>query len=291
MVIRIREIPLEELSSVRESNWADTSRKPYVSGETAYVPVREGYVSTGTLAPRQRYMGRGYQMIGPIAVVRGERPAPGEVEKIVDWQHPQGVLWVSSHSGACRTPTTEILYGSTGDVIHRESGLIFCIDPSKVMFSQGNRTEKMRMAALSQEGERVADMYAGIGYFTLPVARAGGFVHAMEINPVAYEYLQKNIVLNQLSERIVAGCGDCRDLLSGKYDRVIMGHFDSANALLQVISHVHQGSVLHVHSSGHQPPDITGPLKAAGFDSKISARAVKKTGPHCWHYVQDVILA
>ncbi len=47
-------------------------------------------------------------------------------------------------------------------------------------------------------------MFAGIGYFTLPVARAGGFVHAMEINPVAFDYLQKNIVLNKLSGMVDA---------------------------------------------------------------------------------------
>jgi tRNA wybutosine-synthesizing protein 2 len=291
MAIRIREMPLEELSSVRDCDWADTSRKPYVTGETAYVPVREGYVATGTLAPRQRYRGRGYQMIGPIAVVRGERPVPEEMVQIVDWQHPEGVLWISSHSGICRIPTIEVLYGSTRDVIHRESGLSFCIDPSKVMFSQGNRTEKMRVASLVRVGERVADMYAGIGYFTLPVARAGGMVHAMEINPVAFGYLQKNIVLNQLSDRIVASYGDCRDLLTGVYDRVIMGHFGSASALAQALSHIHPGSVLHVHSSGPQPADITGQLKAAEFEAEISVRAVKKTAPHCWHYVQDVTLA
>ena len=291
MVIRVREIPLAELSSVMDSDWADTSSKPYVSGETAYVPVREGYFSTGTLAPRHRYGGRGYQMIGPIAVVRGERPNPEEVMQIVDWQHPRGVVWVSSHSGVCRVPTTEVLYGSTGDVIHRESGISFCIDPAQVMFSQGNRTEKMRIAALVRNGELVADMYAGIGYFTLPVARAGGIVHAMEINPAAFRYLERNIVLNKLSGRIVATCGDCRDLLSGLYDRVIMGHFDSAVALLQVLSHVHPGSVLHVHSSGPQPQDITRHLSSSGFDAEISVRVVKKTGPHCWHYVQDVTLA
>ncbi len=291
MVIRIREMPLAELSSVRDCDWADTSSKPYVSGETAYVPVREGYFSTGTLAPRHRYRGRGYQMIGPIAVVRGERPKPEEVMQIVDWQHPRGVVWVSSHSGVCRVPVTEVLYGSTGNVIHRESGISFWIDPSKVMFSQGNRTEKMRIEGLVRNGERVADMYAGIGYFTLPVARAGGIVHAMEINPAAFRYLQKNIVLNKLSGRIVATCGDCRDLLSGLYDRVIMGHFDSATALQKALSHVHHGSILHVHSSGPRPQDITGYLKDSGFEAEISVRTVKKTGPRCWHYVQDVTLA
>lgn len=291
MVIRIREVPLEDLSAVRDCDWADRNRKPYVNGDTAYVPVREGYISTGTLPSRHRYRGRGYHMIGPVAVVRGMRPAPEEVMQIVDWQHPRGVLWVSSHTGVCRTPETEVLYGSTGDVIHRESGISFCIDPSKVMFSQGNRTEKMRVAMLTRRGERVADMYAGIGYFTLPVARAGAIVHAMEINPVAYGYLRRNIVLNELSDRVAASCGDCRDLLSGVYDRVIMGHFESAHALSHALSHVRPGSVLHVHSSGPQPPDITGQLKDAGFEAKISARTVKKTGPHCWHFVQDVVLA
>jgi tRNA wybutosine-synthesizing protein 2 len=291
MNLRIREVPLEELSAVLESDWADTTRRPYVTRETAYVPVREGCTSTGDLSPRQRYKGRGYQMIGRIAVVRGERPAPEEVKHIVEWQHPQGVLWVRMHSGVCRIPVTEVLYGSTGDVIHKESGLSFCIDPSKVMFSQGNRTEKMRVAALIRTGERVADMYAGIGYFTLPAARAGGIVHAMEINPVAFRYLQKNIVLNHLSDRVVATCGDCRNLLSGTYDRVIMGHFGSPEAISPVLPHVNPGSILHVHSSGLQPPDIFGPLKAGDFEADISVRVVKKTGPHCWHYVQDVTLA
>jgi tRNA wybutosine-synthesizing protein 2 len=291
MTLRIREIPLEELSAVFESDWADTTRRPYVTGETAYVPVREGYTSTGNLTPRHRYRGRGYQMIGQIAVVRGERPSPEEVKQIVDWQQPQGVLWVTMHSGVCRIPVTEVLYGSTGDVIHRESGLSFCIDPSKIMFSQGNRTEKMRVAALIRTGERVADMYAGIGYFTLPVARAGGIVHAMEINPVAFRYLQKNIALNHLSEMVLATCGDCRSLLSGPYDRVIMGHFDSPGAISQVLPHVNPGSVIHVHSSGPKPPDISREFSADDFEADIYVRVVKKTAPHCWHYVQDVTLA
>ena len=69
-----------------------------------------------------------------------------------------------------------------------------------------------------------------------------------------------------------------------------MGHFDSADALTLALTHVHTGSVLHIHSSGKQPADITGHLKASGFEAGISVRAVKKTGPHCWHYVQDVTL-
>lgn len=41
-------------------------------------------------------------------------------------------------------------------------------DLERVMFSRGNVTEKIRFGALVQAGERVLDLYAGIGYFTLP---------------------------------------------------------------------------------------------------------------------------
>lgn len=290
MDIRVREIPLSELPGASTSEWADTTRRPYVSGKLAYVPVRNGYAASTTLQTRSRYHGRGYHMIGPVAVVRGDKPSPSEIMRIVEWQHPQGVLWVRAHSGICRVPDTEVLYGYSCDVIHRESGIVYCMDPAKVMFSQGNRTEKARIAGLIKKDERVADMFAGIGYFSLPAARAGGIVHAMEINPVAFGYLQKNIMMNRLSGNIEASCGDSRALLEGVYDRVLMGHFDSLDALPSVLNHVHTGSMLHLHSSGQNPPDVTGILEQAGYKADISVKAVKKTAPRCRHYVQDVTL-
>ncbi len=58
-------------------------------------------------------------------------------------------------------------------------------------------------------------MFAGIGYFTIPVAGSGASVHAMEINPVAFEYLNRNIVENGLTGLVNSSLGDCRDLLTG----------------------------------------------------------------------------
>jgi tRNA wybutosine-synthesizing protein 2 len=286
----VRQLPLDELPSALESKWVDHRRRPFVTGEIVYVPVREGYTKTGTLDSRKRYHGRGYHMIGPIAVVRGEKPTPDEVKQIVDFRRPEAVIWVRTHTGIQRLPETEVLYGITREVIHRESGIQFLIDPTQVMFSQGNRTEKMRIAALTCKDERIADMYAGIGYFTLPTAREGALVHAMEINPVAYHYLVKNISLNALSGRVVAEKGDCRTLLKGSYDRVIMGHFDAVLALPEVLTHVHPGSVLHVHSSGQIPRDVREIVRSGGYDFQLTTRKVKKTGPHRWHYVQDVTL-
>ena len=52
--------------------------------------------------------------------------------------------------------------------------MLYKLDPLKVMFSSGNVDEKQRMAHLDCRGETVVDMFAGIGYFTMPLAvRAG----------------------------------------------------------------------------------------------------------------------
>jgi predicted RNA methylase len=55
------------------------------------------------------------------------------------------------------------------------------------MFSAGNAPERHRVASFRCEGEVVVDMYAGIGYFTLPyLIHAGAqLVHACEWNPDA----------------------------------------------------------------------------------------------------------
>ena len=152
----------------------------------------------------------------------------------------------------------------------------------------------MRMARLVREGAkdaRVADMFAGIGYFTIPMAGSGARVHAMEINPVAFGYLQRNIAENGLGDRVEAACGDCRTLLSGDYDRVVMGHFDAATILPAVFPHVHAGSIIHVHSIGDVTEAILASAEGAGFCASIHVHKVKKYRPHMWHVVQDVTLA
>ncbi|MEN6395615.1 MAG: methyltransferase domain-containing protein, partial [Methanoregula sp.] len=185
-------------------------------------------------------------------------------------------------------------WGNVGEVCHRESGYTYHLDPRTVMFAQGNRDEKMRMARLGSEGPkyaRVADMFAGIGYFTIPMAGSGARVHAMEINPVAVDYLKRNIAENGLGEWIEAACGDCRTILSGDYDRVVMGHFDAVTILPSVFSHLHAGSVIHVHSIGDETDAIRSYAEGAGFSSTIHVHKVKKYRPHTWHIVQDVTLA
>jgi tRNA wybutosine-synthesizing protein 2 len=230
-------------------------------------------------------------MIGDIAVMHGKKPRREEVDEIVRFRRPRGVLWIESLHDLTRTPKTQILWGDAGEVEHHENGYTYFLDPGKVMFAQGNRSEKMRIAQLVRRGERVADMFAGIGYFTLPMAGSGARVHAMEINPVAFEYLNRNIYKNGLSGRITSSLGDCRDLLAGTYDRIMMGHFEAISLLPSALLHVRERSIIHLHSIGTIEDQINEQVESAGFSASISVHKVKKYRPHAWHVVQDVTIS
>jgi tRNA wybutosine-synthesizing protein 2 len=291
--MRVRAVAKENLRDIAGEDWIDHSRRPYAEGNIAWVPVRDDKPCELELPRSTRYQGKGFFMLGDVAVLHGKKPARAEVDDIVSFRHPRGVLWIASLHDITRTPKTEILWGDVGEVRHRENGYTYILDPSKVMFAQGNRTEKMRMAQLIHDnthGERVADMFAGIGYFTIPMAGSGASVHAMEINPVACEFLERNLRENNLSGRVNTSQGDCRNLLTGIYDRFVMGHFDALSALAAVLSHVREGSVIHLHSLCSAEDKIREEVERAGFSATIAVHKVKKYSPHVWHVVQDVTI-
>jgi tRNA wybutosine-synthesizing protein 2 len=292
--MRVRAVSKDKLREIAGETWIDHTRKPYAEGDIAWVPVRDEDTCDRELSPKIRYQGKGFFMVGDIAVIHGKKPSPEEVDEIVCFRHPRGVLWIESLQDVTRTPKTHVLRGETGEVQHHENGYTYFLDPGKVMFAQGNRVEKMRIAQIvhnSDTPERIADMFAGIGYFSIPMAGSGASVHAMEINPVAFGYLNRNIRKNGLEDRISSSLGDCRDLLTGTYDRIIMGHFDAVSLLSYALNHAREGSVIHLHSIGTVEYLIKKYVKSAGFSATIHVHKVKKYRPHVWHMVQDVTIS
>jgi tRNA wybutosine-synthesizing protein 2 len=292
--MRVRGVPKEQLGGITHADWVDQSRRPFVEGNIAWVPVLPGEPCDKEISAHPEYAGRGFYLIGDIAVVHGERPTPEDIRKIVDLKNPRGILWREALDDIIRTPRVEVVWGECGETRHRESGYVYILDPSKVMFSQGNRNEKGRMAELIRSGpgnERVADMFAGVGYFTIPIAGAGATVHAMEINPVSCGYLTRNAAENQLADRITVSPGDCRDLLTGTYDRIVMGHFDAPSMLSHALRHVRSGSAIHIHSIGPQEELVREAVEGAGFSCGVIVHKVKKYRPHAWHVVHDVTIS
>lgn len=291
--MRVRVMQREELESSKGSHWRDPYRRVFVDGENAYVPVRDGFPCDQEIPERRLYRGRGYQWLGDMVVVHGSRPTETELQLIIAWTHPRGILWIQSIEGVTRTPSTELLYGTCGDVCHRENDCRYWLDPARIMFAQGNRLERARMGRVVRERgrtERVADMCAGIGYFTIPMARAGATVHAMELSPFTYRYLQRNINENSLVSRVEAVCGDSRTLLSGIYDRFVIGHFDALNLFPAALRHAEAGSIIHLHTTEVSEQSIHHAVVSAGFSATLAMHRIKKYAPHRWHTVWDVVL-
>lgn len=142
-----------------------------------------------------------------------------------------------------------------------EQGVRQSFDLTRVMFSRGNISEKIRFGrTLVQPGERVLDLYAGIGYFTLPALVHGKAQHvtACEWNPHAVTALQYNLRDNGIAnDRFTVLQGDCRVVareqnLVDRFDRVSLGLLPSSEGGWRTaVRSLNQtrGGWLHVHAN------------------------------------------
>ncbi|XP_052066312.1 tRNA wybutosine-synthesizing protein 2 homolog [Mytilus californianus] len=151
-----------------------------------------------------------------------------------------------------RTPQVKLLQGDTGWVEHKDNRIRYTYDITKCMFSAGNVTEKLRIAKFDCSNETVVDLYAGIGYFTLPYlvhARAKQ-LHACEWNPDAVEALKKNLQLNGVEDRCTVYQGDNRKICPTHVaDRVNLGLIPSSEDGWPVACAALKptGGIFHVH--------------------------------------------
>ncbi|ESO86943.1 hypothetical protein LOTGIDRAFT_128178, partial [Lottia gigantea] len=154
-----------------------------------------------------------------------------------------------------RTPQVRLVVGDDGWVEQVDNKLRFTYNITKCMYSIGNITEKLRLAKLNCSAETVVDLYAGIGYFTIPyLVHAGAeYVHACEWNPDAVEALKKNLKLNQVEERCTVYLGDNRKVCPVNVaDRVNLGLIPSSEngwpVACSALKH-DSGGFLHIHAN------------------------------------------
>jgi tRNA wybutosine-synthesizing protein 2 len=263
-----------------------------------------------TLSPQAlEYLPKKWEKIGEVAVIRfpshlkAHRKLIGKVYAEV--LNCKTVLNdVGGISGRFRTPKVKLLYGSPKtETIHIEHGIRYKLDPQKVMFSSGNMEERIRMATVSNTEEVVVDLFAGIGYFSLPVAvySKPKKVYACEINPIAYDYLCQNIVLNQVTMRVKPLLGDNRDIAPKNIaHRVIMGYLDETHTYLPAALdclHNHTG-IIHYHDVSPSELVLQQPMKKIqkivdSYERSItvlSYRKVKSYAPGVSHGVFDLMI-
>ena len=63
-------------------------------------------------------------------------------------------------------------------------------------------TEHQRLVESVKPGDILYDVFAGVGPFAIPAAKKGCFVHANDLNPESYHWLQHNIELNKVTGKV-----------------------------------------------------------------------------------------
>ncbi len=144
------------------------------------------------------------------------------------------------------------------EVVHKESGCLFRLDPRQTYFSTRESTERERITRKVGRDESILVMFSGVGPFPILITRKhqDARATAIELNPVAHNYCVENSHLNKVDDRVTPIQGDVRDIcpsLDQTFDRVLMPLPRGAHQFLDVaIPMVDDEGVLHFY---HWAPD------------------------------------
>ena len=234
------------------------------------------------------------KLIGDILVLKNE---PSDLHELLNLPEVKRIVKLGRINGPKREPEVEILVGDNTETIHRENHCFFKLDVAKIMWSKGNTTERKRIGTIVKDGEIVVDMFAGIGYFSIPIAvhSKPEKVYSIEINPVSYSYLKENIALNKSEGIIKPIFGDCKEVApKGIADRVLMGYIGNTHEYLDTAMEiVKPGGIIHYHESVPDVLKFERPPQriidsANGREVEIlKKRIIKKYSPGVYHVVID----
>jgi tRNA (guanine37-N1)-methyltransferase len=209
----------------------------------------------------------------------------------------------SAVEGDFRTRNLEILAGEDKtETEYKEFGCKFTVDVENAFFSPRLSTERERIANLVQDGEIVVNMFAGVGMFSIMIAKKKRCtVYSIDINPVATKLCEKNIISNKIVGSIISIKGDAsqviQEQLENKSDRTLMLLPERSDEFLEsAINATKSGGIIHYYSHIHADKKSNAvklseehylqvtPVKSEILGSKI----VRAVGPRYYQTVVDV---
>ena len=230
-----------------EAEFKRTERRPHSYREVVEVP-----------AELRQLLPSSFDIIGDIAII--ELPeelkpygrAIGEAILKVH-RHIKAVFAKGSKvEGKYRVRELVHLAGEKRtETVHRENGIRLKLDVAKVYFSPRLATERMRVFRKAKPGEVIFDMFAGVGPYSILLAKKAKLVFACDINPWAIRYLEENVRLNRVNN-VVPILSDVRKVAGKiKADRVVMNLPKFADRFLrEAMLSVRLGGVIHYYGFG-----------------------------------------
>ena len=192
--------------------------------------------------------------------------------------------------------------------IHREFGCQFHVDISKAYFSPRLSHEHQRVASLVQSCETVVDLFAGVGPFSVMIAKKNPNikVYAVDLNPDAVELLTVNVRVNRVDNRVFPILADAREIAQTKLidsaDRVIMNlpetAIDFVDAACQAIKR--QGGIIHFYAFIRSPDStenlaqrLTEKVEKTGrkVEAFLYSKSIRETAPFESQVVLDTKIA
>ena len=204
----------------------------------------------------------------------------------------------SAIKGTTRVRDLEFLAGVDDPVtIHKEHGARLKLNVREVYFSPRLATERKRVSESVKDGEKILDMFCGIGPFPIVIAKNHDVnITAVDINKSAIRYLNENIELNKLKGNIKTYCGDISAVseeLKTKYDRIIMNLPGLAYTFLDVAFNlIEDGGIINYYEFSDSYEQGIKRLNDAAENARkkieiVNTRKVKSTSPGEWHVAID----
>ena len=249
----------------------------------------------------------GVDVVGDIAIVRlaefsaaekrkAARALIGEVGNVKVVMEQEGGI-----EGEFRLRRLRHLAGERRTLtLHRENGCVFKVDVAKCYFSPRLSTERLKIARLVKPEERVLNMFAGVGPYSIPIARvAGARVTSCELNEYAARLHIENNSLNKVQGLVDVIAGDAADLpgsVRTKFDRVLMPLPSEANRFIPAaLTLAKKGATIHYyrHLLGRNEVEASVALREelstllpAG--TRYSLRKVRGVGPRWVEMAADI---
>jgi len=190
--------------------------------------------------------------------------------------------------------------------LHRESGCLFNVDVEKCYFSPRLFYERMRIAKQVGDGEVVVNMFAGVGCFSIVIAKHSNVekVYSIDVNPAAFQYMQENVRFNRVYGKVVPILGDAKEVIEKRLchvaDRVLMPLPEKALEYLPyALLTLKKAGLIHYYDFEHALKNentlekvklkVAERLESLGVKfGFLFGRVVRTTGPNWYQVALDI---